>query len=661
MHDFIIIQDIVIILAISLPIIFLFKKLHIPAIVGFLIAGMIIGPYGFALIRGGSEIEVMAEIGVVLLLFTIGLEVSFSHLKKIKKILLIGGGLQVTGTIIISSIIFVLFKIKINEAIFFGMLVSLSSTAIVLKLLSDRKELSAPQGNLSLGILIFQDLSIVPMFILLPILKSDSSLSILDIGIKLSIAFGSLAIILLLSRFLMPRIMYQLAKLRMRDAFTIGTLLILLGTAYLTHSIGLSLALGAFMAGIILAETEYHSQILSDILPMKDAFNSIFFVSVGLLLNINFVLDFPLMISLATLAVIMLKGIVIALIVLYLKYPPRIAIITGLALAQIGEFSFVLAQAGSSLNLISGAYYNVFLASSIFTMILTPFLMRLAPRLGFLSNNIIGASDSKTVHDKKYMGHVIIAGYGHNGKNLARVLKETGIKYIIVELNPETVKIEKAGGEQIIFGDISREEILHSVNIYEAKTLVFSISDPTTTKHALRLAKRLNPELHIVVRTRYVSEVEELSILGAEDIVPEEFETSLEIFRRVLGKYHIPLNIIMKQTALLRQESYSLLRSKGDSSPMFIHIDEILAEGLTETYYVKEYNINRNKTLAEINLRARANATIIAIVREGRTISNPSGSEIICTHDTLVIVGTHDSVDKAINILNDSQKSNQID
>jgi len=657
MHDFAIIQDIIIILAIALPIIFLFKKLHIPAIVGFLIAGMIIGPYGFALIRGGSEIEVMAEIGVVLLLFTIGLEVSFSHLKRIKRILILGGGLQVAGTITISSIIFVLFDIRVNEAIFFGMLISLSSTAIVLKLLSDRKELTAPQGNISLGILIFQDLSIVPMFILLPILKSDTSLSIADIGLKLSIAFGALAIILLLSRFLMPKIMYQLAKLRMRDAFTVGTLLILLGTAYLTHSLGLSLALGAFMAGIILAETEYHSQILSDILPMKDAFNSIFFVSVGLLLNINFVLDFPLMITLATLAVIMLKGTVIFLIVLYLKYPPRIAIITGLGLAQIGEFSFVLAQAGSSLNLISGAYYNIFLASSIFTMILTPFLIRLAPRLGFLSHNISGQHNSTEVIEKQYSGHVIIAGYGHNGRNLARVLKETGIKYIIVEMNPETVKFEKASGEKIIFGDISKEEILNSVNLKEAKILVFSISDPSTTKHALHLAKKINPDIHVVVRTRYVSEIEELNLLGAEDIVPEEFETSLEIFRRVLRKYHIPLNIIMRQTSLLRQESYSLLRKQTESEPMFIHMDEILAEGLTETYYVKEDCSYCTKTLREINLRARVNATIIAIVREGKTISNPSGDEKILPHDTLVIIGTHDAVDKAVSLLDETGKT----
>lgn len=646
-----IIQDIVIILAVSLPIIFIFKRLHIPSIVGFLIAGMIIGPFGFKLIKGINQIEVMAEVGVILLLFTIGLEVSFSQFKKIKRFLLIAGGFQVIGTIIFGALLFTLFIPSINQAIFLGMLLSLSSTAIVLKLLSERGELYSPQGKISLGILIFQDLAIVPMFFLLPLLKEDSSLSFTDVSIKLLVAFGALATILILSKFLIPKMMYQLAKLRMKDAFTIGTILILLGSAYLTHSLGLSFALGAFIAGLILAESDYHSQILSDMLPLKDAFNSIFFVSVGLLLNIQFVIDFPLLIIGATIAVILLKSSIIILVVLYLKYPFRIALVTGLGLAQIGEFAFVLAQAGTGFNLISGPYYNVFLATSIFTMILTPFLIKLSPMLGFISNEILAVKSTADESIEKLKGHVIIAGYGLNGRNLSRVLKETGIKYVIIEMNPETVKIEKAKGESIVYGDISKEEVLKSVNIEGAKTLVFSISDPITTKRALSTVKRLNPKLYIVVRTRFVSEIEELNKLGADSIIPEEFETSLEIFRKVLQNYHIPLNIIMKQAALLRQESYMLLR-EPEAISSFIHLDEILAEGITETYYVNEDNPHSNRSLSEIHLRAETEATIIAIVRDGKTISNPTGKESILAHDTLVITGTHHSVDKAINILN---------
>ncbi|MCJ7553851.1 MAG: cation:proton antiporter [Ignavibacteriaceae bacterium] len=652
MNQFLVIQDIVVILLVALPIIFLFKKLNIPSIVGFLIAGMIIGPFGFKLITQINEVEVMAEIGVILLLFTIGLEVSFSQLIRIKKFLLIAGGLQVTLTVLFSTVIFYLFGIPLNQAIFFGMLVSLSSTAIVLKLLSDKSELEAPHGKISLGILIFQDLVIVPMFLALPILSTAGDLELSEIAIKLIISFGSVLAIVIIAKLIMPKIMYQLAKLRLRDAFTIGILLILLGTGYLTHTLGLSFALGAFIAGLILAESEYNFQIISDIHPLRDAFNSIFFVSVGMLLNIQFVIDTPFVIIGFSIGLLAFKALIICSIVLLMKYPLRIAIITGLILAQVGEFSFILAQAGSNFNLIGEDYYNVFLGSSIFTMILTPFLFMLAPLVGFKSSEIRFTKEKIEYDNKELTGHVIVAGFGLNGRNLTRVLKETGIKYIVIEMNPDTVRVEKGKGEKIIFGDVSKIDILRKVNIQNANVLVFAISDPDITRRALQLAKKLNPNIYTVVRTRYVNEIEALSKLGADVIIPEEFETSLQIFRKVLEQYHIPLNIIMKQVSLIRNESYILLRKDVKEPSSFIHLDEIFAEGLTETYYVNEDNPHVGKLLSEIHLRAETDATIIAIVRNGKTITNPSGREIILAHDTLVITGIHASVDKAIWLLN---------
>ncbi|MDP2363899.1 MAG: cation:proton antiporter, partial [Ignavibacteria bacterium] len=258
MNEFLIIQDIVVILLISLPIIFLFKKINLPSIVGFLIAGMLIGPYGFNLIKSVNQISVMAEIGVMLLMFTIGLEFSLSQLIRIKKFLLVAGGYQLIITIVISTIIFLALGISLNQAIFFSLLVSLSSTAIVLKILSDKDELESPHGKISIGILIFQDIAIVPMFLLLPLLSGFGDLSVGDVAQKILIAFGVLAGLLLLARFLMPIIVYQLANIRSREAFTIGVILLLLGTAYITHSFGLSFALGAFIAGLILSESDYN-------------------------------------------------------------------------------------------------------------------------------------------------------------------------------------------------------------------------------------------------------------------------------------------------------------------------------------------------------------------------------------------------------------------
>ncbi|MFO7445480.1 MAG: cation:proton antiporter [Ignavibacteriaceae bacterium] len=651
MEQFTIIKDIVIILAVSLGIIFLFKKLNIPSIIGFLVAGVLIGPFGFKLISKIDDIEMMAEVGVILLLFTIGLEVSFTRLMRMRRFLLLSGGLQVILTILFSSIVFFLFGVSVPQSIYFGMLISLSSTAIVLKILSDKKELETPYGKISLGILIFQDLAIVPMFLFLPVLGAEA-MSFGQIILRLLFAFGAVAVILLLAKFLMPLILFQLAKLRLREAFTVGIILLLLGTAYLTHEIGLSFALGAFIAGLILSESEFSPQIAAEILPLKDAFNSIFFVSIGLLLNIPFVINYPVTLAGITLGIILVKSSIIIIIVKYMRYPLRVAILTGLALAQIGEFSFILSQAGLRYNLIDADFYNAFLASSIFTMFLTPFLLQLAPHIAGRAGKM---EPVKLLIDpekrKRLKHHVIIVGFGLNGRNVARVLKETGISYIVIELNPETVKEESAKGENIIFGDITQEEILHHTMIEFANVIVFAISDSLATRRGLQVAKKLNPKIYAIVRTRYTNELDDLMKLGANDVIPEEFETSLQIFAKVLEKYHIPLNVIMKQVALLRGESYSLMIKEDVNVHSFVHLDEILAAGLTETFYITEDNIHAGKTLAQINLRAITDATIIALVRTGKNIYNPSGREVIKPHDTLVITGTHQSVDKAFEYL----------
>lgn len=653
MNEFLVIQDIVIILLVSLPIIFIFRKINLPSLVGFLLAGMIIGPYGFKLIKAVDEIEVMAEIGVILLMFTIGLEVSFTQINKIKKILITAGGLQFLITSAIAFLIFAFAGIQINQAIFLGFLVALSSTVIIMKLLSERNELESPHGKISVSISLFQDLMIVPLFLILPILSTDKNIDTINALIKIGVAFGATAVLLFAAKYFMPPIIHQIARLRMREAFTVGIILLILGTAYITHLAGLSFAIGAFIAGLILAESDYNHQILAEILPLRDAFNSIFFVSVGLLLNIHFVIDNPALISGITVSAFLFKTLIIILIVLALKYPLRIAILCGIGLGQIGEFSFVLAQAGTKFNLIGNDLYNSFLASSIFTMILTPIIFQLEPwitrQTAKLKSRI---EDEEIKYAEKLSAHVIIAGYGLNGRNLARVLRETGIKYIVIELNPDTVLQEKQNGEFIMFGDISREDILKIAGAERANVIVFAISDPLITRMSLKVAKSLNPSIYALVRTRYINEVDELIKLGADEVIPEEFETALQIFRKVLEKYHIPLNVIMQQVTLLRQESYRLLRKEAMDITAFTHLDEILAQGLTETFFVNEDCTFINKTLAEINLRAQTDATIIAIVRDGNMISNPSGKDILMAGDTIILYGTHKSVDCAIELLN---------
>lgn len=653
MNDFLVIQDIVIILLVSFPIIFIFRKLNLPSLVGFLLAGMIIGPYGFKLIKAVDEIEVMAEIGVILLMFTIGLEVSFSQINRIKKFLLTAGGLQFLITSAVAFLIFIISGISTNQSIFLGFLLTLSSTVIIMKLLSDRNELESPHGKISVSISLFQDLMIVPLFLILPILSTGKDINTLNALMKIFVAFSVTATLIFTAKYFMPPIIHQIARLRMREAFTVGIILLILGTAYITHLAGLSFAIGAFIAGLILAESDYNHQILAEILPLRDAFNSIFFVSVGLLLNVQFVIHNPILISGITISAFIFKALIIVFIVLMLKYPLRVAILCGIGLGQIGEFSFVLAQAGTKFNLIGSDIYNSFLASSIFTMILTPIIFQLEPWITKQTAKLKSRVDDEEIkYAEKLSAHVIIAGYGLNGKNLARVLKETGIKYIVIELNPDTVRQEKLNGEKIMFGDISREDILKIAGAERANIIVYAISDPLITKMSLKVVKSLNTKIYALVRTRYIKEVDELIKLGADEVIPEEFETALQIFRKVLEKYHIPLNVIMQQVTLLRQESYKLLRKESMDISAFTHLDEILAQGLTETFFVNENSQFINKSLADINLRAQTDATIIAIVRNGNMISNPSGKDILLAGDTIILYGTHKSVDSAIELLN---------
>lgn len=652
MDNLLIIQDIVIILFFSIAIIFLFNKVKVPSIVGFLIAGMIIGPYGLKLIKSVDEIEVMAEIGVILLLFTIGIEVSLSQIIRIKKLLVVGGGMQFFLTSFISFIIFYSIGISLSQSIFFSFLISLSSTAIIMKLLVDKNEVDSPHGKISIAISLFQDLMIVPLFLLLPILSNTGSTNISSIFIRVFFAFTITALLIITSKYFIRPIVHQIAKLRLREAFTIGIIFLILGTAYITHQAGLSFAIGAFIAGLILSETDFNHQILSEIVPLKDAFNSLFFVSVGLLVNVQFVFQNSLLIIGLTLLIFLFKVLIIIISVSFLKYPFRTALLAGIGLGQVGEFSFILALAGTNLGLISADYYNIFLSSSIFTMIIAPIIYQLEPWIA----EKLGGVESKKISEEKFINanlrdHVIIGGFGVNGKNLAHVLKETGIKYIVIELNPDTVKKEKAKGEHIVYGDIGREDILRFVGAEKAKIIVFAVSDSIVTKVGLKNVKKINPHIYALVRTQYVNEVDELIKLGADEVIPEEFETALQIFRKVLQKYHIPLNVIMQQVTLLRQESYSLMRKDDMDVSVLSHLDEFLAQGLTETFYISENNSNLNKTLSELNLRAKTNATIIAIVRHGKMLPNPSPNEKLLAGDTLILIGTHQSVDQAIELL----------
>jgi len=649
------IRDIIIILLISIPIVFLFNRIRIPSIVGFLIAGMIIGPGGFKLIADIEIIEMLATFGVVLLLFTIGLELSIERLMQIGRVLLITGSIQVGLTLLIFMALLHIAGLPLIQSLFLGMLGAGSSTAVVLKYLSDNKEVDSQHGRLATGVTIFQDLAGVPMILLIPVLAATGDdVTSGEVIQRIIISFGSVGVIIIVARYLMPKIVYYLAAARVREGFTIGIMLLLFGTAYLTNIAGVSLALGAFITGIILSESEFNRQVFADAIPLRDIFNSLFFISIGLLLDLNIVFDNAGLFVIIVLTIIIIKSAVIILPLMVMKYPFKTGLIAGLLLGQIGEFSFVLALVGLDHGIIDYELYNAFLAASIFTLVLVPVLATSIPPVIDKFSTSFRETDS--IHtgpiDTVIKHHVIIVGYGLNGQNLARVLKETGIPYVIIDMDPETVSQLRNKDELVIFGDVTKPEILEQASISTAQCIVFAMADIHATKLGLILAKKSNPSIFTVVRLRELDDVDEFTELGADEIIPEEFETSLQIFSKVLETYHIPLNIIMKQIAIVRNEAYQLLRKEGTLERQFSRLNEILAAGITETYFVVDDNPHVGETISELDIRAKTGATIIAIVRKGKAIPNPSPGERIRGHDTLVLVGDHKSVDEAIQFLN---------
>ncbi len=648
-----ILRELIILLAVSLPITFLFHKMRLPALVGFLITGILLGPHGISLVTDTSVVERLAEIGVVLLLFTVGLEFSIEDIMRSSRQFLLGGGMQVVLTVCAVAGIALLFGYPMTQAVFFGFLASLSSTAIVLKMYSDRAELDTAHGRLAIGVLLFQDMAVVPMMLLLPVLgQAGAAGSITPLSIVMSLGKAVLALVavFLAARQVVPFLLHQVIRLRNREMFFLLVVLLCLGTAWITFSLGLSLALGAFLAGLIIAESEYSHHIVADILPFRDYFASIFFISIGMLLRTDYFLThWPLLIGLTT-ALALLKTGIVTIAAALLRYPVRSTILAGLALAQIGEFSFLLADQGSRFGLISGDTFQAFINTSILTMVATPFIMQAAPWFADRMR-ILRPEPHVNANICSLTGHTIIAGYGLNGRNLARTLRATRIPYMVLEVNADTIRKARDEGEPIIYGDITREDVLLRAGADCARVIVFAISDFSATRMAIRFVRSINPSIFILVRTRYATEVDELLKLGADQVIAEEFETSIEIFSRVLHQYHVPGNIIANQISLVRFDGYKMLRGLSLDQEKIGRLAALFAAATVDNVQVQPECACIGKTLKELDIRRSTGATVIAIVRGGEAATNPGPELRLAVDDILVLLGAHKELDLAVALL----------
>jgi CPA2 family monovalent cation:H+ antiporter-2 len=641
-----ILTDLVIIFGLSLGALFVFHYLRVPAIVGFLFTGVLVGPHGLQLIAAVREVEVLAEIGVVLLLFTIGIEFSLQELMHIRRAVLLGGTLQVLGTV---GVVFTLAQVlgqPLGRSLFLGFLVSLSSTAIVLKLLAERAALDSPQGRTALGILIFQDLSVVPMMLLVPFLAGAGAQGSEPVLVIVGKASGVLLLVFVSARYLVPTVLYQVVRTRSRELFLVTILLLGLGTAWVTAQAGLSLALGAFLAGLVISESEYSQQALSELLPFRDIFFSFFLVSIGMLFDVSFLLQRPVLTGLVVVGMLAAKSLLCTLVTLILGYPLRVALLTGLALAQVGEFSFILSRVGLPYGLLPGDIYQLFLAAAVLTMAATPFLLAIAPSVADTALRLplpralrLGRYREQVAHGRPLTDHVIIVGFGLNGRNLARVLSTTGLPYLAIEMNPDIVRAERARGIPIHYGDACAERVLRHAGIRQARVMVIAISDPAASRRVVELARRLHPEVHIIVRTRYLQEVQPLSRLGATEVIPEEFETSIEIFARVLQGYLVPREVIERHIADIRQDAYEMLRQWPGELPSGQDLKGYLSGLEIRSCQVSTGSSVAGKTLAQLALRPVFGVTVLAIRRGRQTMDNPSGQSALCAGDVVIAMG----------------------
>jgi CPA2 family monovalent cation:H+ antiporter-2 len=649
-----ILSDIVVILGLSIFVILLFRRLKVPPIIGFLITGIIAGPYGFQLIDASEGVAVFAEIGIILLLFIIGIEFSIKSLASIKKAVFIGGSIQVFGTVLAVALVGYYVGFELNTAIFLGFIFSLSSTAIVLNLLKDKGETASPHGKTILAVLIFQDIIVVPMMLFTPLLAGESANIWLEILSMLVKAALLIAFVLVSARYIVPWLFYQIAKSKSKELFILVIVLVCFSVAWLSSFLGLSLALGAFLAGLIISESEYSHQAASNILPFSELFTSFFFVSIGMLLDIFFVADHLLIIIGLTVAVILLKGFIATLAGMFLAYPARTSLRIGFSLFQVGEFAFILATVGISYGLISENINQYFLSVSLFSMGITPIIIGFSGKWADkIASNKIASTFGKTtqkvfftfsdtnvetsIEDQDLDKHIVIVGFGLNGKNVAKAAKSVGIPYIISELNTETIRKFKSDGEPIIYGDAIQPEVLKSLSVHKAKVIVIAISDIVATRRIISNIRAISNTVHVIVRTRFITEVEENLKLGADEVIPEEFETSVEIFTRVLNQYLIPQKQIKQFIREIRSDNYEMLRGVLKRNPLQ-KITEEFPDLTTASYEIeKDHHDITNKPISETNIRKNFGVTVIGLKR-GLELNTQIGPETTPKMGDIIIV-----------------------
>ncbi|MFJ2992280.1 cation:proton antiporter [Pandoraea sp. NPDC087047] len=636
----------------------LFRMLHLPPMLGYLSVGIVIGPHALGLASDSQRVQYLAEFGVVFLMFSIGIEFSLPKLKSMRRVVLGLGVSQVMGTLLVAvglgALVNLFWSFSWQASVALGGALAMSSTAIVTKMLAERLELETEHGRNIMGVLLFQDLAVVPLLILISALGGNSKALVLALSLAALKITGALALLLWIGQKLVGRWFHIVAARRSQELFMLNLLLLTLGLAYITEHLGLSMALGAFIAGMLIAETPFRHQVEDDIKPFRDVLLGLFFITTGMLLNPVIVVKQPLLVLLFFVGPLLVKFTLIAGLARLFGSPPGTAIRTGLGLAQAGEFGFVLLNLVIDRNLLDPSLSQAVLAGMLLSMLCAPFLIINADRIAlrFVANEWMMQSLQMTkiaTQSIKTSGHVIICGYGRCGQNLARMLEQEGIGYVALDLDPDRVMEAASSGETVVFGDAARHEALVAAGIHRAAGIVVTYDSTPAALKVLAQVQALEPTLPVVVRTVDDTHMDELIAAGATEVVPEIVEGSLMLASHALVLMGVPMRRVLRRVAQARNERYSLLRG------YFHGLDDEDDEGEREQVRLQSVPLPLSadavgRTLGELRLD-KLGVTVTAIRRHGIRGVEPVAETRLMAEDIVVLRGLPDKLVAAQNRL----------
>lgn len=650
-------KDIVIILALSTLVNLLFTRMKIPTIVGYLMTGIIAGPHLLSVISGKHEIEILAEIGVVFLLFTIGIEFSLKHLLKIRRIVFLGGFIQVFATAGVFYLISKVYQLNWQSAVFIGFLIALSSSALVLKLLQERSELTSNYGRTILGILIFQDLLLVPL-LLFGNLLGNSNLNIGNEILNLTLkAAGIIGFVYAGNKWILPRILHAIAKTKNQELFMMSIFLICLSIALFTSKMGMSLAFGAFLAGLMVSESEYSHNAFSNLIPFKDTFTSFFFVSIGLLLDLNFIINNYALVALTVALVIVFKALIAGGTGFILGHTFRGTVLVGLALSQVGEFSFILAKVGLKNNVIDNYYYQLFLAVAIISMGLTPFFMKgarplvkLLLKLPLPKILVEGLFPLKETELPVLNNHLVIIGKDASALKLSKMAAIENISHASIIFDPLIAREKTQSGHHVVYGDAVNEPILQKAYAHKAGIIVVSVGNIIPAMAIVDKARTLNKNAYIIVRLKHIENMEPLYKLGADEVFPEKFEIAIDLFNRVLINKLYPQKQVNRILTHIRNINLGVFTEKDKKNQPSV-FDE-LTHTKIKAIEVEHRSPVVGKTLLDIQLRSKTGATLLAVKRDKDIIEHPKPDIQFFEKDIVYLLGNPEQVNYAWELFN---------